>query len=51
VPEARLRQTMELSVGGDKQGVTRLRIAALYPSEEICELAHRVHWHCSVRRG
>jgi hypothetical protein len=42
VPQARLRQTVELSVGGDKKGVARLRIAALYPSEEVCELAHRM---------
>jgi len=50
-PQARMRETMELGVGGGKQRVARLGIAALYPSEEIGELAHGRSWNCWVRRG
>jgi hypothetical protein len=43
---------VEFSVGGGKQRVTRLGVAALYPSEEIGELTHRMPWRLdSVQQG
>ena len=45
VPQPPLRQTVELRVGGGKQRITRLSVAALYPSEEIGQLTHRMPWH------
>jgi hypothetical protein len=45
VPQPCLCKTVEISVGGRKQRITRRSVAALHPSEEIGELTHRMPRH------